>query len=254
MKKVLFFILGWPLLCFGQWTENFDSGSALPSGWAIINNGGVNSWEVGGSLNPQSGSNSVTIASETAAHNDYLITKAIPVQSGVSDKISFYVVSMVEFVPDNYEVLLSTTNQTAGAFTVVLQPSQQANDSWVKKTFNLSSYVGQTVYIAIHAVGANQGQLAVDTFAVNSATLSTSETSGVNKESVISPNPFSEALHISNSTHVKSVSVSDVSGRLVKNIDSPSSMLHLGDLKQGLYFVTMNMKDGSKQMIKAIKK
>ncbi|NML71088.1 T9SS type A sorting domain-containing protein [Chryseobacterium sp. RP-3-3] len=70
----------------------------------------------------------------------------------------------------------------------------------------------------------------------------------------VHPNPFTDVLNISKADLVKSVSVSDVSGRLVKTIDTPSSALHLGDLKQGLYFVTLNMKDGSKQMIKAIKK
>jgi len=61
-------------------------------------------------------------------------------------------------------------------------------------------------------------------------------------------------LNISKIELVKTVSISDVSGRLVKTIENPSSVLHLADLKQGLYFVTLQMKDGSKQTIKAIKK
>ncbi|WP_223607354.1 choice-of-anchor J domain-containing protein [Chryseobacterium sp. OSA05B] len=254
MKKVLFFILAWPTLSFGQWTENFDSSDILPSGWAVINNGGANGWRVGGSLSPQSGANTVIINSETTAHNDYLITKAIPVQAGVSDQISFYVKSMNFSSFDSYEVLLSTTNQTAGAFTTVLQPSEQADNYWGKKTFNLSSYVGQTVYVAIYAIGANQGQLNVDTFAVNTGVLSTSEVSGAKETVKAYPNPFTDVFNISKTDLVKSVSVSDVLGRLVKTIDNPSSALHLGDLKQGLYFLTLNMKGGSKQTIKAIKK
>jgi len=40
----------------------------------------------------------------------------------------------------------------------------------------------------------------------------------------------------------------------VKTIDSPSSALYLGDLKKGMYLVILNMKDGSKQTVKAIKR
>ncbi|STD03433.1 T9SS type A sorting domain-containing protein [Chryseobacterium carnipullorum] len=94
----------------------------------------------------------------------------------------------------------------------------------------------------------------VDNFIVESASLATSEVSKAKEDIKAYPNPFTEVLNISKSDLVKSVSVSDVSGRLVKTIENPSSALHLGDLKQGLYFVTLNMKDGSKQMIKAIKK
>ncbi|HCA07680.1 T9SS type A sorting domain-containing protein, partial [Chryseobacterium sp.] len=84
--------------------------------------------------------------------------------------------------------------------------------------------------------------------------LATDETDAKNKSINIHPNPFTDVLNISKAGLVKSVSISDASGRLVKTIDNPSAALHLGDLKQGLYFVTLNMKDGSKQSIKAIKK
>ncbi|MCU7613255.1 T9SS type A sorting domain-containing protein [Chryseobacterium sp. GMJ5] len=68
------------------------------------------------------------------------------------------------------------------------------------------------------------------------------------------PNPFADVLNISDVKNVKSVSVVDIVGRLVKTIEKPSSALQLGELKSGLYIVILNMNDGSKQMIKAIKK
>jgi hypothetical protein len=61
-------------------------------------------------------------------------------------------------------------------------------------------------------------------------------------------------LNISDISKVKSISVTDIAGRLVKTIDNPASALQLGDLISGMYLVTLNMKDGSKQTIKAIKK
>lgn len=75
------------------------------------------------------------------------------------------------------------------------------------------------------------------------------------KETIeVYPNPFKDILNIVKPYNVKSVSILDSSGRLMKTIDNPSSELQLRDLKQGMYFVVLNMKDGSKQTVKAIKR
>lgn len=68
------------------------------------------------------------------------------------------------------------------------------------------------------------------------------------------PNPFTEVLNISDASNVKNVLVTDIAGRLIKTIANPGKELHLGELKQGMYLVTLEMKDGSRQTIKAIKK
>ena len=82
----------------------------------------------------------------------------------------------------------------------------------------------------------------------------TMATSNVIKSSVsIYPNPFQDVLKISEVKGVKSISVSDVSGRQVKNL-KPSAELNLSDLKTGLYIVTLQMEDGTIQSFKAIKK
>jgi len=84
--------------------------------------------------------------------------------------------------------------------------------------------------------------------------LGTSEIASNGKGIKVYPNPFTDVLSFSDISNVKSVSIIDVAGRLVKTIDNPSSTLQLGDLKQGMYLVTLTMKDGAKQTIKVIKK
>lgn len=402
MKKLLFLLLVLPIISFGQWTENFDAGTTLPAGWAVINNGGDNGWFFGvpGSGTAQSGTNVASITFDSVAHDDHLITKAINVQVGISDQISFYIKSKESIYEEDYEVLLSTTDQTAAAFTTVLQATEKAPDTWTQKSFNLSSYAGQTVYVSIHATDEDQSELYADTFVVNGlptlapinndcsgaisltvgndfnsgaitstnenattditatcqtnsgnnvwfsvvvpasgnitvqtgpvsgstftdsilsvyegvcgsltqincndddydsglfsklvltgqtpgavlyvsvwrytgdlgggsttgqfqisaydeSTLATSETSLAKNKITIYPNPFVEVLNVSDVTKVRSVTISDASGRLVKTIDQPTSTLQLGELKSGMYVVTLNMKDGSKQTIKTIKK
>ena len=79
-------------------------------------------------------------------------------------------------------------------------------------------------------------------------------TSNVDKNKVsVYPNPFQDVLKISDVKGVKSISVSDVSGRQVKNL-KPTAELNLSELKTGLYIVTLNMEDGTVKSFKAIKK
>ncbi|PWN61669.1 GEVED domain-containing protein [Chryseobacterium viscerum] len=84
--------------------------------------------------------------------------------------------------------------------------------------------------------------------------LSTLETGAKKKEISVYPNPFKDVLHIADIKDVKSVTITDVAGRVVKTIDQPTNELQLGELNAGLYLVTMNFKDGSKSTVKAIKK
>lgn len=75
-----------------------------------------------------------------------------------------------------------------------------------------------------------------------------------NKNTVaLYPNPFKDVLKISDVKGVKSISISDVSGRLVKTVKA-SAEIQVSELKTGLYIVNLHMEDGSVKSIKAIKK
>lgn len=99
----------------------------------------------------------------------------------------------------------------------------------------------------------SRGEFIDFTFEV-ATSLSTSETKLKKKEVNVYPNPFKDVLHIADIKDVKSVTVTDVAGRVVKTIDNPTTELQLAELNAGLYLVTMNFKDGSKSTVKAIKK
>ncbi|EJL69876.1 T9SS type A sorting domain-containing protein [Chryseobacterium populi] len=123
------------------------------------------------------------------------------------------------------------------------------------ETISIQTLTGNTYYVNVGSYsGFTDDPEGAFTININKNSLGTSEVSNAKNNIKIHPNPFAEILNISDATNVKSASVSDISGRLLKTIDNPGSMLHLGDLKSGLYLVTLNMKDGSKQTIKAIKK
>ena len=173
MKKttfMCFLLLTFFSQSYAQFTENFDASTTLPTGWSIINQGGANEWTIyNEGTGAHSGTNIARIQYNATAHDDYLISPAITVSTGVNDRISFYIKSINSGYLEPYEVLLSTTTNTAGSdFSVVLQSNQTASAIWEKKEFSLASYAGQTVYIAIRATGTNEDRLAVDDF-VNDA-------------------------------------------------------------------------------------
>ena len=73
------------------------------------------------------------------------------------------------------------------------------------------------------------------------------------KSFTIAPNPFTDVVRISDVKDVVSISVVDLSGRIVKTV-KPAREINLGDLKTGMYLINLTMKDGSVKTVKAIKK
>ncbi|MET3037316.1 T9SS type A sorting domain-containing protein [Chryseobacterium sp. NRRL B-14859] len=121
-------------------------------------------------------------------------------------------------------------------------------------TLTFTGVAGTTYYILLTGYAATRiGNYSISVTQGCSG-LATAEVEKKKDEIKAYPNPFTDVLSISDASKVKSVAVVDASGRVVKTIENPSSALHLEDLKQGMYLVVLNMKDGSKQTIKAIKK
>ncbi|TLX27302.1 T9SS type A sorting domain-containing protein [Chryseobacterium indologenes] len=122
----------------------------------------------------------------------------------------------------------------------------------VKYQFNSSSTSVRTE-LSDPCSDVNEGQVEDYTIKVD-AVLGTSETMA-NKKADISvyPNPFKDTLTISDIKDVKTIIVSDVSGRQLKTI-AATHQLNLSDLNAGLYLISLQMKDGSSKTIKAVKK
>jgi len=186
-------------------------------------------------------------------------------QTSATNNIWFSVV-----VPASGTLKIETNSVTGSTFTdsVInvfsgacgsLTPVACDDDSSADGNFSLVSLTGQTpgatllVSVWRYSSGTGtDGQFKISAY--DASLLATSEVSQAKNDLKAYPNPFADVLNISDISKVKSVSIVDVAGRVVKTIENPSSSLQLGDLKQGLYLVTLNMKDGSKQTIKAIKK
>ncbi|MFC6267253.1 fibronectin type III domain-containing protein [Frigoriflavimonas asaccharolytica] len=134
--------------------------------------------------------------------------------------------------------------------------------SWRTQVITLNpSYINKTIevrFIVDKNVAGNgyfYDDLLLDEIKVNSlALLGTSENSKEQKDVKLYPNPFTDIVNISDAKGLVSVSVTDLSGRLVKTINKPTSQINLGDLRTGMYLITLKYQNGESKSIKAIKK
>jgi len=144
-----------------------------------------------------------------------------------------------------------TAIQTWNASTVISNTSTQF-------TYTVTGGTNQMKFAIFATEGTvddpEDNDFFVDNFAVTQSSLSTVENTLTKNNIKAYPNPFSDVLNISDVKDVKSVSVVDIAGRVVKTFEKPSSDLQLRELNSGMYLVVLTMIDGSKQTIKAIKK
>lgn len=166
MKKItllFLFLMGSITSSFAQFTEGFESG--IPGTWTVLNGGDANTWV--GFTTPTvfvlEGTQSALISYSATAHDDYLITPPITVTAGVNDRFTFWARSFDVDYPEEFDLMVSTTTPTAGAFTSieVVAPDSAAT-TYTEYTYNLSAYVGQTIYIGMHSTTTDKWRISVD--------------------------------------------------------------------------------------------
>ncbi|AZB02016.1 T9SS C-terminal target domain-containing protein [Chryseobacterium joostei] len=151
---------------------------------------------------------------------------------------------------------VSVYSGSCGAFVCVATIDEKAAAVDNIETLTFSSVAGTVYYVNVGyyspTLDSSEGNFDIN---ITSSILATSEIVAEKiKEIKVYPNPFTDVLNISDVTKIQSISIIDLAGRVVKTIEKPTSVLQLGDLKQGMYLMALNMKDGSRQVIKVIKK
>lgn len=265
--------------------QNFDSGAA-PNCWSSINPTATGTeanlfWKFSGSAdygaspaNNQKAAGTYAWVDASSPYNGagantvQLVTPPVNLTGLTAPLVSFdwfknhSTTSSTTVSPSTYDNNKLTVEVNDGNGWVVIFSDNTNSNQWRTVAVPLAaSYIGTTIQVRftvdknVNGSGYYYDDVLLDNVEIKqNPNLATSETAVKENKINIYPNPFTDMLTISDVSKVQSVLIVDVSGRLIKTIDKPSSELQLRDLKEGLYLVVLNMKDGSKQTLKAIKR
>lgn len=151
MRKLYFLVL---LICGfsvnAQFFQGFENSLNFEDGFTVINGNFPQTWQI---INNESYAHSGTNYASIYTYgdpitNDILITPAIMVTAGVSDRISFWYRTQSSI---STKVKLGYGNSSINQFTVWLSSLPATNNQWQYKTVMLTEYIGQTVYVGFHA-------------------------------------------------------------------------------------------------------
>jgi len=269
MIKNLYLAVGLPLLsCFcttyglkaqcnivDSFSENFDTYSApesiVPTCWERLVLNGAS--QIISSTQPASGSSQIYQTGYGSGKVSVVIMPRISNISAGTHQFRFKAKanSGGGFLEFGY-----ITDPADASTFVVLQPITILNSSYdasSERTFTVPITVPDGARLAIRNPGTSfAGHYWDDAVWEPIPNLGTNDM--ITPDPKIYPNPFADVLNITQYDEVKSVSVTDISGRLVKTLENPGPALYLNELKSGMYIVTVMMKNGKKQSVKAIKK
>ncbi|MCF0206742.1 MAG: T9SS type A sorting domain-containing protein [Bacteroidales bacterium] len=130
--------------------EGFDNG-AIPADWTLIDADGDGSNWGFYSVAPHSGAGSAFSASyynyTALSPDNWLISPAIEIPEGTTT-LSWWEASQDPNYPDPYKAYVLTSLDVTDLSGAELIYSGTAADEWTRRSFDLSSFEGQTVYVA----------------------------------------------------------------------------------------------------------
>ncbi|WP_300670280.1 T9SS type A sorting domain-containing protein [Soonwooa sp.] len=153
----------------------------------------------------------------------------------------------VEYAIDNgeYQLLDEVTLNKVEQFCQTYTKTIDDGVAVKSKNFKLKisgTYISGDYYLVVDDLVITQ---AAPTLAVND----------LSKEQIsVYPNPVMDVISLSDFKNVKRVSISDISGKLVKNVDNPKESINISELKKGNYILNIQTVNGQQQTQKIIKK
>ncbi|KQT16846.1 hypothetical protein ASG31_10735 [Chryseobacterium sp. Leaf404] len=193
----------------------------------------------------------------TGSSTSGTLLATIPYTTSVSGGATPQVLNINVSLPvGNYNIYSSVlpssglTRNTSGA----AYPYTSAHANITGNGFDSAYYMGVYNFVFGNKCESNVQQVTATVDSTGCPNLSTNEVASSSDTIKVYPNPFTDVLTISDIKNVKSIMISDISGKVVRTVSKPESTLHLSDLNAGMYLVILNMNDGTRQTIKAIKK
>ena len=189
----------------------------------------------------------------------WLVTPAISIPaSATSAQLAFKARSHVNDpgYPDGFKLKLSTTTNAKSAFTTnLLSVTAAPNQTIASIPFtmvDLTPYKGKTVYIAWVNDNLDRFTISIDDIQIVAMGTLGLDESKANTDVQVYPNPVTNDFKISNAKNIQKVSVTDASGKIVKEFANTSEAYDVSSLQPGTYMISVQTEKGTetKKIIK----
>lgn len=243
-------------------TESFSTG--IPVNWTVIDNdnntveAAVSEYTEAWISKEDPDNSNNTVASSTSFFNPidradrWLITPAVDL--GIfGNTISWKTKSHDPSFPEDYSVLISTTDNQITSFTDTVILVEDAAPSWTDYSVNLSElgYNGGTVYIAFVLTTFDGFKLYLDDVEINKEDpVSTDDIEVSPYEIVVYPNPTTASFTVESSQNL-GLSISTLDGK--KLIEAKTNVnVDISSFESGVYFIHIQTEKGrlTKRIVK----
>lgn len=186
-------------------------------------------------------------ATSSPWNNDWLISPQITLGT-TGNVLTFWAKACDGAYAETFKVGISSTTATTGVTALSTgNVTTAANVTWVQYTYAIpASFNSQPVYISINCISQDKFGLAIDDFKVT--TTGTLKTSDFFKNNfTVYPNPANDVINVSNlgNLEITKASITDVNGRIVKEVNSSFDSINISELNAGVYFLKINTLEGS---------
>lgn len=245
-----------------------NCGGSSQSFWKMkeFTPGQISTTYTAGDINTQYNNSGVTTTSTTSCPGSLSIN--VPTGYKIKSTAVSYTMSTVSngWMAEQRSLLACTTNSTTEASVASGSGSSTGTYSYNRTGLTLANDLTGTVNFEMRAwrtyggsdCSADYNKIDNNTLTVTVTleplSLATSEVTAKEKERIAYPNPFINTLYIEKAENVKKAVLTDLSGVVVKTVENPSSSLFVGEIKSGMYILTLTMKDGSLKSMKTIKR
>lgn len=230
--------------------ESYATGSIVPDCWARIFTNGTQTISA---TSPASGIRNLYQTNTTTQTPSVVVLPEFSNINAGTHRLRLKARVTVATGSLNIGYVTSTTDATTFVNIQTLSIANINFTSGAEYTVEVPTTVPANARLAIKNTADGKSYYWDDVVWENKNALNTIE-APVKKKLSIHPNPFKDVIYISETKDIKSVTVYDVAGRIVKQVNDASKEIHLAELKEGLYLVKVTFKDGTESVTKAIKK
>lgn len=181
----------------------------------------------------------VCFAALEGTNNDWLISPRLTMPAQGSQLKMQVLSASGDYGPDQYRVLVSTTDDQSDSFLPVGETRTAPVGEWQEVEVDLSPYNGQEIHIAIQCVSPQGYALCIDDIRV-AAPASTQ--SAVTDENLVRlfPNPATDRISLRSTGPMSKIEIYNTLGQLVSRIQDASSTamdINAESWPKGAYFI-----------------